>query len=48
MIDPERFTELKVWGFTVIHDVLEASTAAAMRDFVVEQAFEIGVEHHHR
>ena len=48
MIDPERLAELKVWGFTVIRDVLDAAAAAAMRDFVVEQAFRIGVEHGHR
>lgn len=47
-IDPDRFDELKVWGFTVIPDVLDPATAAAMRDFVVEQAFDIGVEHRHR
>ena len=47
-IDPRRFDELKVWGFTVIPDVLDPATAAAMRDFVVERAFDIGVEHGHR
>lgn len=48
MIDQERYAELRVWGFTVIHDVLDAVTAKAMRDFVVDHAFHIGVEHEHR
>jgi hypothetical protein len=47
-VDRRRLDELRVWGFTVIHDVLDAATAAAMRSFVVEHAFTIGVEHRHR
>ena len=47
-IDPDRFNELQVWGFTVIPDVLDPADAARMRDFVVEKAFEIGVEHGYR
>lgn len=47
-IDPRRFDELKVWGFTVIHDVLDAAVAREMRDYVVEKAFDIGVEHGYR
>ena len=48
MIDSERLTELQVLGFTVIENVLDRQVAHAMRDFVVEHAFSIGVEHHHR
>lgn len=48
MVDPERLAELKVWGFTVLEDVLDARHAAAMRDFVEAEAFRIGVEHRHR
>ncbi len=48
MIDPNRLTELQVLGFTVIEDVLDRAEAHAMRDFVVEHAFSIGVEHRHR
>lgn len=48
MIDPDRLAELKVWGFTVIQDVLDATVAAKLRAFVEEQAFQIGVEHRHR
>ena len=48
MIDSDRLTELQVLGFTVIEDVLDRDEAHAMRDFVVEQAFSIGVEHRHR
>lgn len=47
-IDPRRFDELRVWGFTVIPDVLDPATAASMRDFVVARIFDIGVEHGHR
>ena len=48
MINSDRLAELKVWGFTVIPDVLEVSVAAKLRAFVEEQAFQIGVEHRHR
>lgn len=48
MIDRERLLELKVLGFTIIEEVIEVATAHAMRDFVVEKAFSIGVEHRHR
>ncbi|MCY4142503.1 MAG: phytanoyl-CoA dioxygenase family protein [Gammaproteobacteria bacterium] len=48
MLDQERLAELRVWGFTVIRDVLDGDTAAAMREFVEEHAFRIGVEHTHR
>lgn len=48
MIDPARLTELRVLGFTVIEDVLDSTQALAMREFVVEKAFSIGVEHRHR
>lgn len=48
MIDDDRCAELRVWGFTIIEDVLDPVTVATMRDFVVEQAFSIGVEHRHR
>ena len=48
MINSDRLAELKVWGFTVINDVLEDSEAARLRAFVEEQAFQIGVEHRHR
>ncbi len=47
-IDARRLDELRVWGFTVIPDVLDADVAAAMRDFVFEHAFTIGVEHRYR
>ena len=47
-VDAERLTELKVWGFTIIPDVIDPDFAAAMRDFVVEHAFTIGVEHGYR
>ena len=48
MIHSERLAELKVWGFTVIPDVLEVAVAAKLRAFVEDQAFQIGVEHRHR
>ncbi|MCY4129345.1 MAG: phytanoyl-CoA dioxygenase family protein [Gammaproteobacteria bacterium] len=48
MIDPARLTELRVLGFTVVEDVLDLTQAHAMRDFVVEKTFSIGVEHRHR
>ena len=48
MVDSNRLAELRIWGFTVIHDVLDTTAAAAMRDFVVEHALRIGVEHGHR
>ena len=48
MIDPDRLAELRVWGFTIVEDVLDKETAAKMRAFVEDQAFEIGVEHRHR
>lgn len=48
MIDRARLTELQVLGYTIIEDVLDAAAARAMRDFVVEKAFSIGVEHRHR
>lgn len=48
MIDSDRLTELQVLGFTVIENVLEPEEAHAMRDFVIDQAFSIGVEHRHR
>ncbi len=48
MLDQERLAELRIWGFTVIQNVLDESTAEAMRKFVEEHAFRIGVEHRHR
>ena len=48
MIDEERMAELRVWGFTVIHDVLDKATAAQMRDFVIDNTLRIGVEHGYR
>ena len=47
-VDPQRLAELKVWGFTVIHDVLDKSTANTMREFVQQHAMHIGVESSHR
>ena len=48
VIDPQRLAELKVWGFTVIEDVLAPDAVAPMRELVEEQAFTIGVEHGYR
>lgn len=48
MLDPDRLTELKVLGYTVIEDVLDKASVDTMRAFVEEQAFTIGVESHHR
>lgn len=48
MINQERLAELKVWGFTVLPNVLDPPTVNAMRKFVEEHAFLIGVEHRHR
>lgn len=45
MTNPQRLAELSIWGFTVILDVLKPDTVAAMRNFVEEHAFRIGVEH---
>lgn len=48
MIDPDRLTELRVLGYTVIEDVLDQTDSQEMRDFVTQQAISIGVEHRHR
>ena len=48
MIDSKRLTELQVLGYTIIENVIDESEAHMMRDFVVENAFSIGVEHRHR
>lgn len=45
MTNPQRLAELSIWGFTVIRDVLKPDTVTAMRNFVEEHAFRIGVEH---
>lgn len=45
MNNPQRLAELSIWGFTVIRDVLKPDTVTAMRNFVEEHAFRIGVEH---
>lgn len=45
MTNPQRLAELNIWGFTVIRDVLKPDTVTAMRNFVEEHAFRIGVEH---
>ena len=45
MTHPKRLAELSIWGFTVIRDVLKPDTVTAMRNFVEEHAFGIGVEH---
>ena len=48
MIDDRRIAELRVWGFTIIRDVLDKTTTARLRDFVIDNALRIGVEHNYR
>lgn len=48
MLDQKRINELKVWGFTVVHGVLDKATVQGMRDFVLAQSVKIGVESGHR
>ena len=47
-LNSKSLDQIRVWGFTVIEDVLDADTVSNMREFVEEHAFSIGVEHLHR
>ena len=44
----QQLTELRVYGFTVVEQVLDARTVAALREFVLEEEAAIGVESSHR
>ena len=43
----QHLNELKVFGFTVLEDVLHADTLAKVHDFVIATEPEIGVDHRH-
>ncbi|MEM7117947.1 MAG: phytanoyl-CoA dioxygenase family protein [Chloroflexota bacterium] len=47
-IDPQKVLELKVYGFTIIDDVLPAEDIVRMREILVRAEREIGVESLHR
>lgn len=44
----QKVTELRVYGFTVIEDVLAAEEVLELRELVVELAARLGVESQHR
>ena len=44
----QKLNELRIFGFTVIEDVLSESEVTTLRDFVVETENRIGVESLHR
>ena len=44
----QKVTELRVFGFTIIEDVLADSSVGEMQDFVIDQEERIGVESRHR
>ena len=44
----QQVNELKIYGFTVVEDVLTSAAVTAMREFVLEAAGRIGVESSHR
>ena len=44
----QKVTELRVYGFTIVEDVLDPAEVVGMRDFVVASEEAIGVESTHR
>ena len=44
----QQVTELEVYGFTVLEDVLSSAQVTALRDFVLAEEARIGVESKHR
>lgn len=47
-VDPQKVLELKVYGFTIIDNVLPEADIVKMRDILVRAEREIGVESRHR
>jgi len=43
----QHVTELKVYGYTIVHDVLSKAEVVELRDFVVSQEEKLGVVTHH-